>query len=192
MGGVTNMIYPDGFEVSYDYNDVHQLNKVYNDARTFADEFRYTPLGQMEQIRLGGKIVTTNYYDPDQMYMLTSKNSMLDSAGLQDLKYEYDAMGNLMKLTDASSTETSKTVAYKYDKLYRLTEADYANTGNQQDVNLTYQYNPIGNMMYKSDVGVFEYGGNNPHAVTKAGEYVFDYDIGGNMTDKNGVELIYD
>ena len=193
MGGVTNMTYPDGASFNYSYDNAHQLNKIYDANRTFADQFSYTPIGQMEQIRLGEKIVTINNYDPNQMYRLTNKKSATDTTiGLQDYSYQYDPVGNLMKLYDNVAADTAKTVDYQYDKIYRLTGANYSNTANKQDVTFSYRYDPIGNMTYKSDVGEYEYAGNSPHAVTKAGEHLYEYDLSGNMVKRDGNGMVYD
>lgn len=193
MGGVKKMTYPDDMEVFYDYDGVHQLSKVYSDGKIYADQFDYTPLGQMSEIHLGNNVITTNTHDPNEMYRLTQKQSMLHGVvRLQDFQYSYDALGNLEQLVDESSATTSKTVDYLYDDLYRLMEARYTNTGNYEFVTMNYQYDPIGNMVFKSDVGSFEYNHRSPHAVTKVGDRQFQYDDNGNMIDHNGNVLTYD
>ncbi len=55
-----------------------------------------------------------------------------------------------------------------------------------------FQYDSIGNITYKSDLGAYVYGGANPHAVTKAGDKVFEYDPAGNMTQRDGKTYQYD
>ncbi|MBN2096619.1 hypothetical protein JW752_04480 [Candidatus Peregrinibacteria bacterium] len=194
MGGVTRMTYPDEMTVDYDYNNVHQLNRIYTDGKTFADQFDYTPLGQLAQLTLGNQVMTTNTYDPNEMWRLKEKQSLRYGVErLQDFQYTYDAMGNLMELIDESNGLTAKNVNYLYDNLYRLTEARYTNLGNgQPNLTMNYQYNAIGNMVYKSDIGTLEYLHHNPHAVTKAGTQTYAYDITGNMTDHDGDALNYD
>jgi RHS repeat-associated protein len=193
MGGVTKMTYPDDMDVFYDYDEVHQLSKVYSDGKVFADQFDYTPLGQLSEINLGNSVVTTNTYNPNQMYRLTRKQSLhLGAIRLQDFQYEYDAMGNLTQLTDESSAETSKIVDYMYDDLYRLTEARYTNTGNSEFITMNYQYDKIGNMIFKSDVGLMSYSGSNPHAVTSTGEHTYIYDANGNMVGRDDSTMAYD
>ncbi|MCK5617133.1 RHS repeat protein, partial [Candidatus Pacearchaeota archaeon] len=192
MGGVKKMMYPDDMEVFYSYDSVHQLSKVYSGDKVFADQFEVTPLGQLSKIRIGGQMVTTSTYKPAEMYRLKQRQTLQHGVvRLQDFQYNYDAMGNLMKLVDQSSAVTSKDVDYLYDDLYRLTEARYTNTGNYEFTTMNYQYNAIGNMVFKSDVGLMEYRHHNPHAVTKAGDSSYDYDLSGNMTDHNGDILTY-
>ncbi len=49
----------------------------------------------------------------------------------------------------------------------------------------TYAYDPIGNITCKSDVGSYTYNyGNQPHAVTQAGNITLQYDTNGNMTQR--------
>ncbi|MBI5421542.1 hypothetical protein HZA44_00190, partial [Candidatus Peregrinibacteria bacterium] len=193
MGGVKTLTYPDGMTVDYAYDSAHQISKVSSDGKTFADQFDFTPLGQLAQVNLGNGIVTTNVYDPDQLYRLTEKKSLLfGTARVQDFLYHYDSVGNLMKLEDESNAITSKTVDYRYDDLYRLLEARYTNAGNQQLTVSNFQYDPIGNMTFKSGLGSYEYHTDNPHAVTKAGPKVFAYDLAGNMTQRDGKNYSYD
>ncbi len=193
MGGVTKMVYPDATAIDYSYNSAHQLSKVSTTGKVYADQFTYTVLGQLSNMRLGEKVVVTNTHDPNQLYRLTSRVSTLNNVtDLQNLGYTYDPVGNLTQLVDASGSETAKTVGYQYDDLYRLTQAEYANTANASDITMTYQYDPIGNITNKSDVGAFEYSHHNPHAVTKAGQHVYGYDTNGNMVQRDGKVMQYD
>ncbi len=193
MGGVTRMMYPDDMEIFYSYDNAHQLSKVYSENKIFADQFDTTPLGQLAAMRIGEQMVTTNIYESNEMYRLTQKQTLQHGVvRLQDFQYDYDSMGNLMKLVDQSNAITSKDVDYLYDDLYRLTEARYTNTGNYEFTTMNYQYNAIGNMVFKSDIGLMEYRHHNPHAVTKAGDSSYSYDLNGSMADHNGNTLTYD
>jgi RHS repeat-associated protein len=193
MGGVKEMKYPDGASVGYSYNNAHLLDSVESGGAVYASGFKYSPLGQVTEMRLGNGVVTANTYDPDQMYRLTDKTSLLhDSAKLQKYSYEYDPVGNLLTLTDKNNGLTAKTVVYEYDDLYRLTEARFEQTANYKNVVENYQYDKIGNIAFKSDIGLYSYNTENPHAVIKAGDQNFAYDENGNMTARNGDEMEYD
>ncbi|MDH5597023.1 MAG: hypothetical protein OEY44_02870, partial [Candidatus Peregrinibacteria bacterium] len=152
MGAITALTYPDGSMVDYGYDGAHQLARV----GTYASDFVYTPLGQVTQMTLGNNVVTVSEYDENQMYRLKAKTA---SNSLQDYRYSYDALGNLLTLEDQNLGGTSKTVNYQYDDLYRLTQAAYTGTAEAADLTLDYAYDAIGNMMSKSDVGAFSYGG---------------------------------
>ena len=189
MGAVTSLTYPDGAVTEHAYDGAHQLERIRLAGKTFADDFEYTPMGQVARMTLGSGVVIQNNYDENQLYRLTSK---VATDGLQDYSYAYDPVGNLLSMVDANTGLTAKTVSYQYDDLYRLTQADYANTANDTDVTQTYDYDPLGNMTYKSDVGQFVYNGQHPHAVTQAGSHVYDYDANGNMTLKDADSMTYD
>ena len=90
----------------------------------------------------------------------------------QDLNYTYDANGNITQIVDASDTNTSKTVAYVYDDLNRMTSATATNVAvGQSTYTQSYFYNAIGNIT-SSPFGTYTYGGSsgsnyaNPHAAT--------------------------
>jgi len=116
---------------------------------------------------------------------------------LQDISYQYDAVGNIKQIIDDSSTDARKTVAYTYDDLYRLTSAVATNTVNSQNYTETFVYDAIGNILSQTTndkTTTYNYQGNlnnigsnyaNPDAVTQtAGDVLtsYKYDRNGNMT----------
>ena len=189
MGAVTSLTYPDGATADYRFDSAHQLEALEVNGDTFADTFSYTPMGQITQMTLGNGVTIQNEYDENQLYRLTSKTA---TDGLQDYSYTYDPVGNLQSMVDANTGLTAKTVEYQYDDLYRLTQADYQNTANQADLTQTYNYDSLGNMIFKSDVGQFVYDGQHPHAVTQAGSHLYEYDANGNMTVRDADSMTYD
>ena len=103
---------------------------------------------------------------------------------LQDLRYTYDATGNITRTQDwkAASTEEE---AYTYDALNRLTWASGA-------YNETYQYNGGGNLTWNSaQGGAYYYSLSKPHAVeSTANGASYGYDANGNMTTRTiGVDV---
>jgi RHS repeat-associated protein len=109
------------------------------------------------------------------------------SEGLQNLRYDYDYVGNIQTITD--NLDGSRTQNFIYDELNRLTQAQSPAYGT-----ISYQYNQIGNMTYNSQVGTYDYLTNpfKPHAVSRAGSSTYSYDANGNMTNKNGATIAYD
>ncbi len=192
MGGVKTMEYPEGSIAYYDYDQAHQLMRVAVDEDVFADEFKYTSLGQIESMRIGQTVVTSSDFDETQMYRMTGRNTEYNGVKIQDYSYSYDAMGNLTNLVDANSGQTAKTVDYTYDDLYRLTSAAYSSVANSTPVTETYSYDAIGNILNKSDVGAYTYDSVNPHAVVQVGSKTFAYDANGNMTTHESESQEYD
>ena len=114
----------------------------------------------------------------------TKSDSKSAVVTLQDLFYAYDTVGNITQIIDAGNLDTAKTSNYTYDDLYRLKSATITNAKNNQNYTQTYNYDAIGNILNKSDVGDYAYaqtGYTNPHAVTQVGNKTFAYDNNGNL-----------
>ena len=109
---------------------------------------------------------------------------------LQDLHYQWDNLGNLQTRSEFSGSKNLQESFY-YDGLNRLEIAD---SGSQQQ---SVQYDSLGNITYKSDVGAYSYGygngsGAGPHAVTQAGDTSYHYDANGNnISSSDGRTLVY-
>jgi RHS repeat-associated protein len=103
---------------------------------------RYNAKGQKELLTLGNDTVTTYTYDPDTFRLTNIKttrtipagdacsNAFNDAAAIQDLRYTYDPVGNIMAIIDAaqatafgSNQRIDPTNRYEYDALYRLISA---------------------------------------------------------------------
>ncbi len=115
---------------------------------------------------------------------------------LQDLRYTYDAVGNVLTIQDYKAGNP-QTQTFTYDSLDRLlTAGATGGTGGNGDYATgTYAYGPTGNITSMPGVGGYNYfaaapgcaaGTRNPkpHAVAAAGSYGFDYDCNGNMTHR--------
>jgi len=136
------------------------------------DNFDYSPIGQPSSIAYANGVATANTYDPDKLYRLSHKISILPSVSkAQDLEYSYDAIGNITRITDLSDTNTAKTIDYDYDDLSRLLSASTTAAADDSDYRHGYTYNPLGNII-SGPIGNYAYDGNigasyaNPHAVT--------------------------
>ncbi len=154
-------------------------------AKNVVTNFDYSPTGQVALTSFANGVTTTNTFDSTKLYRLTHKVTTSGSNNIQDISYVYDPVGNITTLTDNSTTDAKKTVTYGYDSLNRLTSASTtgAPTG-QSNYSQTYSYDPVGNILSKSDQGTYTYGGTgspNPDAVTAIGANTFTYDANGNM-----------
>jgi YD repeat-containing protein len=90
-------------------------------------------------------------------------------------------LGNLLSRFDflQGTTET-----FGYDTLDRLLSV----TG---PASKSFQYDAIGNIISKSDVGSYAYTGGKPHAVTQAGPNGYTYDPNGNQLTGPGRSVAY-
>ncbi len=141
--------------------------------------------------------------------LLASKSSELydhsvlgsDDTILNDF-YEWDDLGNL---TERRHTVANLIETFQYDELNRLTRSAidgrsvelYKLGGN--DI-VTYEYDALGNITFKSDVGHYTYANNaGPHAVTGiTGDVTlghknttYTYDANGNMLSGDGRSIEY-
>lgn len=199
QGQLLNLIYPNNVEVAYEYDSTGWLDQVKGRGGLeepwlpMVTNYDYSPTGSITLQENSNGVTTVNTYDPDELYRLESRlTTNAQGKRLQDLTYTFDNVGNIVQIIDNSETNTAKTANYTYDDLYRLTQADITNTANGHDYTMTYQYNSIGNIMYKSDQGNYQYNGNqgtsftNPHAVTRIDELDLDlnYDANGNLAEQ--------
>ncbi|MBI3195809.1 MAG: RHS repeat protein, partial [Ignavibacteriae bacterium] len=98
---------------------------------------------------------------------------------IQNFNYLYDNVGNITQIEDRVRQEKS---VYGYDDLYRLTSAQVLNSVNSQIYKQDFQYDSIGNILYKSDVGNYLYENQSqPMAVTKVAGTGYNYDLKGNL-----------
>jgi RHS repeat-associated protein len=110
-----------------------------------------------------------------------------------DQKYTWDSINNLVSRIDGNGDGTTggSTETFNYDGLNRLTNYkidSIAITDQQRSVSL--QYNALGMLLYKSDVGVYNYNASGPtsvrpHALASlagSASTNYNYDLNGNRT----------
>ena len=111
-----------------------------------------------------------------------SSNPSNPSGTLQDVKYTWDAGGNLSNRQDLVSSETE---TFSYDFLDRL-------TGVSGPYTESYGYNQIGNLTSKNGAS-YTYGdSSHKHAVTQVGTINYTYDANGNMLSGDGRTIVCD
>ncbi|MDP2941847.1 MAG: RHS repeat-associated core domain-containing protein, partial [Candidatus Omnitrophota bacterium] len=186
---LTKLTYPDGETVTYTY-DVNSgsLEKVQGTS-IYVQDISYNAKGQIKTISYGNGTHTDYTYGLDLRlsHILTQ-----GSATLQDLLYTFDKNGNLSELTD-NLRNLGTPRKYTYDDLDRLIRAEDTPAPDGGFTTFNYRYDSIGNMVYKSDLGVMTYGSTaGPHALTRAGGYTYQYDANGNMTQGKNKTLSYD
>ncbi len=212
LGRVGTFKYPTNFTLRYDYSVAAAgripgvLEKVSDAAapttRVFwsianAPSAAFDARGNVLRSTLGNALATDNAFDSISGKAFTLRTGVPANGyvGAVDHRYTYDKANNVGSRSDHSvGSLVSQTIldTYEYDKLDRLTKHSIA-SGLDAAANRSVfvQYNAIGNVLSKSDVGGYTYGalnGPRPHAVTAAAGVSYGYDANGQLTSASGDE----
>ena len=155
--------------------------------------------GKVLEAMLGNGVSTTRTYDPATGLIRTIQSGVGDTAGVQDLGYVFDSLGNLTTREDFIQDVYE---SFAHDRLNRLTGATvYDAEDDTARAAKTYRYDAIGNIVNKSDLGAANYvygtgnaagaGDAGPHAVISAGGHSYAYDDNGNMISGAGRTLTW-
>jgi RHS repeat-associated protein len=188
-GRIQSITYPDSGSstVSYGYNGP-VLDQISESTTIYAKYSGYTAQEQPGAVTFGNNVTTTYTYStssnpdcPHDNFRLCTMTTTSAGSTYQQLRYDYDAGGNVSAIVDPLNGNQS----FGYDGLDRLTAA----TGPYGMLN--YLYDPIGNMIYNSQLGFYVYppggaAGVQPHAVQNDGVNTYTYDHGGNMVSVTG------
>ncbi|MDP9656195.1 UNVERIFIED_ORG: insecticidal toxin complex protein TccC [Pseudomonas putida] len=107
-----------------------RLTLVGEDEMTLVSALHYNASGQIESETAGNRVITRHRYDLADGRLTGLSAHKADGTPLQDLRYNYDAAGNVLSLEDAAQPiryfnnqriEPLKT--YRYDTLGQLIEA---------------------------------------------------------------------
>ncbi|MFJ7215016.1 SpvB/TcaC N-terminal domain-containing protein [Amycolatopsis sp. NPDC098790] len=181
-----------------------------SDTYTYLSRLDYDKFGQKVLQETGSGVRTTYTYNDTDRRLATLTSAQSDDREFQNVSYGYDKVGNVTSLTNDVAAPGTKelggpsTQTYGYDDLYRLTSAtgSYRNDTskvNQYKLELTYDTlnNTTGKQQKHELVTTsgstqpqapttytqkYTYGGL-PHAPSKIGADVQQYDAGGNLID---------
>ncbi|MGB3941602.1 MAG: RHS repeat-associated core domain-containing protein [Candidatus Manganitrophaceae bacterium] len=204
LNRVATTTYPDTPNpevVTNTYDAAGNLKTVTSPATSYVTDITYNTFNQRTKITFGNNVSTAYNYDSNSFRLseictrltLDCSDPASTPAVLEKLSYGYDAVGNVISITDLLAASNNQT--FGYDSLNRLTVAkgvygDFTNT--------PYQYDPIGNMTYNPLVGSYTYPQSGiasvrPHAVETAGgtNNTYTYDGNGNMTSGPGRTVTY-
>ncbi len=177
---VISMTYPTNEVVNFTYlpqGGVRSVGNYLTDAKVNTYGFR-------EELVFGnGTEISYTYagwkLNAARLETIQAGSSVNQTAGLMDLTFSYDTVGNISNILDANNSGQTQT--FTYDLMNRLTSASTNSVGEGQ-YSQSYSYDPAtGNLASKSDVGAYTYSSAKPHAVTKAGTNEFTYDANGSM-----------
>ncbi|MER5931556.1 polymorphic toxin-type HINT domain-containing protein [Streptomyces sp. NPDC002054] len=98
------------------------------EGKTFVDKVDYSPMGDVLRTHAGpagAQVYKSNFYDEQNRRLTRTVNSQERSpAAINDTSYDYDAVGNILKITDKEGTSpTADVQCFAYDYLRRMNEA---------------------------------------------------------------------
>ncbi len=160
FGRIKEVFYPSGFGVVNNYNQFgyHSEVRRFGTNELYWKANHVNARGQIVQFDYGNGVLTTNTYDD-----VTGFLNNIEAIGIEDVQllgFEHDAIGNLRTRYDDLRNLFEN---FTYDSLNRLTSSEVVN-----GFATSIQYNILGNIIFKSDVGTYLYGENNagPHQLT--------------------------
>ncbi|WP_256261623.1 RHS repeat-associated core domain-containing protein [Pseudomonas gingeri] len=99
-------------------------------ATTLVSNIHYNAYGQVEQETAGNGVVSTLTYRPEDGRLTRLQARHGTEAALQDLRYEYDPVGNVLSIEDSAlpiryfaNQRVEPKKQYDYDSLYQLIKA---------------------------------------------------------------------
>ncbi len=189
-GNRTAVITPNG-SVNYAFDERNCLSTVI-DADYNLTAYQYDDANNLTRIAFANGVVETREYD--ELNRLTALENKLGNTVISGYRYELNASGHRLSVTEASGRQ----VGYTYDNLYRLTQENINNGARM----ISYSYDAVGNRLTRNDsvegVSRYSYDDNDrllTETLTKAGGAVdttiYSYDDKGNLTQRvtNGTEV---
>ena len=151
---VKTTVYPDGETVTTGYTVFGQPNSLSGSSgpTTYVGDTLYTAWGALDLLKLGpsgSPKITVDYIY--HAWETSSGRGRLQqiSDSLQDLRYTYDAVGNVTKIDDYKAGNP-QTQNFSYDALNRLMTAEAVNGANGAYSQENYLYNFAGNITSKA------------------------------------------
>ncbi|MFJ3926557.1 polymorphic toxin-type HINT domain-containing protein [Streptomyces sp. NPDC090022] len=97
-------------------------------GKTFVGKVHYSPMGDVLRTESGpalSQVYTTNFFDEQTRRLTRTVNSQERSpVTINDTSYEYDAVGNILKVSDKeSATAVPDVQCFAYDYMRRMNEA---------------------------------------------------------------------
>lgn len=166
-GRIDIITYPDNFEIKHIYattnGELYQVIDITNNPNhTIWQTESVDNLGNITKYVMGNGLTTNKLFENTTGRLQRIKT---DNGAVQNWFYDYDNKGNISsRISLINSLEQKEN--FTYDNLNRLTGIDlYKN--NHFVNNLTLEYDNIGNIKEKTDVGKYEYNSSQINAVTK-------------------------
>lgn len=135
LGEVSDQSDARGHQQRFVYSEAGDVTQaslhVAGDAEQIVtQDIRYNAFGAIEQQTAGNGVVSSAEYDPANGQLLRLRTTRPGNAAVQDLLYEYDPVGNIVRTEDQSqktrhfaNQRIDPVNTYRYDTLYQLVEA---------------------------------------------------------------------
>ncbi len=158
------MTYPDGEELTYEYNTGGLLRSMYGSKKghvyDYLTQIGYDEFEDRAYIAYGNGTETTYEYEEDRRRLHNIVVSTSSGRAMMDNTYTYDAVNNITQLKSVAPIPTENKKGgnfeynYVYDDLYRLTNASgtYQNISHQHQYTMDMQYSETGRILHKSQV----------------------------------------
>lgn len=212
-GRLLGMVYPDGESLNYDYDAGGMVDRIsgntQGDPYEYLRRLEYDKSRQQAYLEMGNGVRSTFQYRPDDQ-RLDRLQSVAPGGLFQDLRFTYDAVGNVLALANEAPVPSASAIGgpteqrFAYDDLYRLVGA----TGTHRfaprkssEYSVSLRYDTIHNILEKQQThdvvepsgkrvpqhkttysATYEYSTAQPHALLHAGERTFTFDANGNQT----------
>ena len=180
-GRVETMTYPSGRTIAYEYDAASRVTKIDG----FVTSASYHPSGAIAEERYANGVSTKVVLDELQ------RVQQLNTAGVHNLNYSYDAVGNVLSSNNRTTSSTGpSTGTFDYDALDRMTDAS-GSWGTRK-----YSYNAVGDRMSDQvDGESTSYSYSNEGALNSLSgrtELTYGYDGFGNVIRRGSYRYRYD
>lgn len=189
---ISYVIYPTGLRINHSYTGKGFLEQQSNGAKVLWQASSVNAWGKLEQYAAGNGVQTNVAYDAKTGD--TSEITAGVAGNVLKHSYTYDGLSNLDTRKDHNGPGNGQPVLeeFFYDPINRLKSYGVESVGMTVPTDVkrtvTMEYNALGSMLSKSDVGAYMYpaaGAARPHAVlsiTGARPNSYLYDGNGNLT----------
>ena len=198
IGRRTETVHPDGRVVAYRYDGTSRVTSIDGVVESMDFDAR----GLATRIHHANGAEDTFEFDANRR---ETRRATLAASGtpLQDLAFERDRVGNLLRATDAAPTAPGfarRDATFRHDALYRVVEADFAAEDGTVETNrLSYDAGDdvTGSRSSRGasspfELGELRYDAARPHTLVSAGGVAYAYDAAGYLVRRGDLELEWD
>ena len=185
--------------VNYQYNKGGLLQSMQGNTN-YIQRISYDEFEDRVYLKYGNNAESNYTYEPERrrLGIMTAKTA--GNTTFMDCSYQYDALTNITNMQNRATGQSlgsNTNYAYEYDDLYRLIRANGMH-GTNDTFNLSMSYTQSHSIVTKNQTHIengienpvntynntYAYDSSKPHAPTIVGNFTYDYDANGNMTNR--------